>query len=59
MDKLNDTLWKSWADNWDRKNPSDFMKACADSRARQEEYAKKQLASKVNIDLYKYESKGR
>jgi hypothetical protein len=57
MDKLNDTLWKSWADNWDKKNPSNFVKACAESRAMQEEYARKQrnlIAPKINV-IPKYE----
>lgn len=57
MDKLNDALWKSWADNWDKKNPSNFVKACAESRAMQEEYARKQrilIAPKINV-IPKYE----
>lgn len=28
--------WKSWANKWDQDNPSDFKKACDDTRKRQE-----------------------
>ena len=29
--------WVNWANKWDQENPSDFKKACNESRARQKE----------------------
>jgi hypothetical protein len=40
MDKLEQLQYQAqqnWATLWDKANPSNFMKACNDSRARQEE----------------------
>jgi hypothetical protein len=53
MEKLNDGLWKSWADNWDKKNPSNFVKACADSKARQEEHAQQQKQKQAQLEKKK------
>jgi hypothetical protein len=37
FEQLHHDAQKKWADKWDDANPSDFMKACNASRARQEE----------------------
>jgi hypothetical protein len=36
MEEIVKQSWKSWANKWDQENPSDFKKACNDSRIRQE-----------------------
>ena len=37
FEQLQHEAQKNWATKWDAANPSDFMKACNASRARQEE----------------------
>jgi len=31
---------KAWADDWDKRNPTEFKKKCDESRMLQEEYKK-------------------
>ena len=47
MEEIVKQSWKSWANKWDQENPSDFKKACNDSRIRQE------------AAIYQHESKER
>jgi hypothetical protein len=48
MDKSNEAINKAWADWHDKMYPTDFNKACNDSRKRQEE-GRKQIADRLNV----------
>jgi hypothetical protein len=42
---------ESWANHWDKQNPTDFKKRCEESRALQEDY--KKTYEKKMADLQK------
>ena len=38
LDQLKQNAQQNWANKWDKANPSNFVKECNASRARQEDY---------------------